>query len=270
MPMTRRPLWRLLLAGVLSLFLAHDAAAQSPARKPVAPAPPPAAAAQPPPPPPPQPAAMRQAKPLLIDVDGATMIQLPEPARTVFVANPEIADIHVATPTSVLVYGRRAGATTVFAIGESGATGTYPVRVSRTAGDIQAALQQEVPNGNLRVLVAPEGVTVSGSVATPREAERVRSLARQFVGEKQTLNFAVTVQGSTQVSLRVRVAEVSRNIDRRFGVNWGNLFNNGSIAVGLLTGRTTMTSFGSFVPPDPTNAFGSVGERLRADRRARS
>lgn len=259
MPMIGQTLARAsAMAGMIAVTLMHAAAAQpAPAKRPPATQPaPPAAAA---------PSAMRQSAPLLIDVDGATMIQLPEPARTVFIANPDIADIHVATPTSVLVYGRHAGATTVFAIGESGTTGSYPVRVSRSAADLKAALQQEVPNANLRVTVAPEGITISGTVPTPREAERLRSVARQFVGEKQTLNVAVTVQGSTQVSLRVRVAEVSRNIDRRFGVNWGNLFNNGSIAVGLLTGRTTMTNFGSFVPADPTNAYGSVGVAYRGN-----
>ena len=47
--------------------------------------------------------------------------------------------------------------------------------------------------------------------------------ARGFVGTGQTVESRLTVLGSQQVNLRVRIAEVSRNVIRNLGVNWSAL-----------------------------------------------
>jgi pilus assembly protein CpaC len=203
--------------------------------------------------------AIRNSAPLSIEVDKAQLIQLPESAKTVFVANPEIADVQVPTPTSFLIYGKKAGATTVFAISESGATSSYTVRVSRPISELAAAVHDAVPSAQVKISAALDGVTITGSVDSPRNAERLKAAARQYLGEKETINFDVAVSAATQVTLRVRVAEVSRNIDKQLGVNWQGLFNNGTLAVGLLTGRTAVSSFGNFVPATSSETFGSVG-----------
>src|SRR5690349_13153839 len=46
---------------------------------------------------------------LSVAAGGGTMISLPEPAVAVFVADPDIADVHVPTPRSVFVLGKKAG-----------------------------------------------------------------------------------------------------------------------------------------------------------------
>ena len=61
-------------------------------------------------------------------------------------------------------------------------------------------------------------MTISGSVDSPRDAERLKAAARQFLGDKETINFDVAVNMATQVTLRVQVAEVSRNVDKELGV----------------------------------------------------
>jgi len=249
-------LMALLLGALPTLALAQPtpAAAIKVAPTPAQPTP-----AQPTPVQPAQGQQIRQSAPIVMDTDNARLIQLPEPAKTVFVANPDVADIQIANSTSVLVYGKRFGTTTVFAIGETGVTASYAVRVTRPTGDIARALRLEVPSAQVTVTDGPEGITVSGHVGSPRDAEKLKAAAKQFVGEKQALNFSVAIDASTQVTLRVRVAEVSRNIDRRLGVNWGSLFNSGSLAVGVLTGRPTMSGFGTFNGGASTSAYGSIG-----------
>jgi pilus assembly protein CpaC len=213
-------------------------------------------------------AGIRQSPPIALDADTAQLIQLSEPAQTVFVANPEIADIHVASPTSVLVYGKKAGTTTVFAISETGLTTSYTIRVTAPTSEILGALRREVPSARVTVTAAPGGITLSGHVGSPRDAEKLRATAKQFVGDKQTVNFDVVVDAATQVTLRVRVAEVSRTVNQQLGVNWGSVFTSGSIAVGLLTGRAPLnvdastpanSVFGSFSRSTSTNTFGSIG-----------
>jgi len=202
---------------------------------------------------------VRQNAPIAVEVDKAQLMQLQEPAKTVFVANPDIADIQVPSPTTFLVYGKKAGSTTVFAIGESGATISYSVRVTRPAGEISAAVHGAVPGAKIKVSPTPDGVTISGSVDSPRDAERLKAAAREFLGDKETINFDVTISGSIQVTLKVRVVEVSRNIDKELGVNWDGIVSNGKLAVGLFTGRQAITTAGQFIAPTSPETFGSVG-----------
>jgi len=205
---------------------------------------------------------IRTSPPVTMDADTARLIQLPDPAKTVFIANPEIADIQVANPTSVLVYGKKPGTTTVFAISEAGVTTSYVVRISRPTSELLAALRREVPSAQVTVTSAPGGITLSGRVGSPRDAEKLKTIARQFVGDKDSVNFDVGVDAATQVTLRVRVAEVSRNINRALGVNLGALLNTGSLAVGLLTGRGVI---GAFAPTTATGTYGTAGAGVTAN-----
>src|SRR5262249_53432082 len=62
--------------------------------------------------------AMAQPRELSVAVSSARVVEFPRPARTVFIADPAIADIQVAAPTTVIVFGRKPGQTTLIAIGE--------------------------------------------------------------------------------------------------------------------------------------------------------
>ncbi|MEJ0019408.1 MAG: type II and III secretion system protein family protein [Acetobacteraceae bacterium] len=205
---------------------------------------------------------------LALDVDKAQLITLPEPASTVFVANPDIADVQVpgqSGQSSFLVFGRKPGETTIYALMGGGKAIGYAVTVRRAIGDVAGAIRRAVPDAKVSVSGTPGGLVITGRVATPADAQKVRETARQFIGEKENIDFNVAVEGATQVNLRVRVAEVSRSTDRQFGFNWAALFNNGSIAVGLLTGRLPVTSFGNFIRDTSLNPVSSLGFGYRGN-----
>ncbi len=174
--------------------------------------------------------------PIDLNTDTAQVIPLAAPAKTVFVANPAIADIQVASPTRVLVYGKKAGATTVFVISNSGVTTSYPIQVDRPTGELIAALHHEVPSAHVTVTATPDGITLSGDVGSPADAARLQSVAKQFLGDKQHLNFDVAINSSTQVTLEVRVAEVDRNVNKALGVHWDQLFGSQALSVAVLGG----------------------------------
>ena len=197
--------------------------------------------------------ALRQSAPVTINADQARMIRLSEPAKTVFVANPDIADVQVPTPTNFVIYGKKPGTTTIFAITESGATTSYTVRVTRPAGEIAAAVQAAVPTAKVHVTGTPAGVTISGSVDSPRDAEKVKAAARMFLGDKELIDFQLTISQATQVTLHVQVAELSRTVDKALGVNWSALANIGTIGRFPVPALTLNTN-GSTVS---TNALGA-------------
>ena len=202
-------------------------------------------------------------QPLIIDIDQAQLIQLPEPATTVFVANPDIADVQVPSTSRFVVFGKKAGTTTIYAMAGDGRVTSYTVTVRHPVNDITTALREQVPGAQVSVQSQPGGITISGSVASPRDAQKIRAVAQDFLGTKENINFNVAVAGSAQVNLRVRVAEVSRTTGKQFGFNWSALYNNGTIAIGLLTGRPPVSGFGNFLPSPstpPPYSFGFGGK----------
>jgi pilus assembly protein CpaC len=203
---------------------------------------------------------MIQAGAISVEVDKAQTIVLPVPAVTVFVPSPDIADVQANDPTRVVVYGRKAGSTSLYVTTKGGQVSTYTVNVVRSAGQVQDALRAIAPSAGVKVTSAPNGLTVTGAVGTPRQAEALKAKAQQFLGDKDTLNFEVSVTGGTQVNLQVRIAEVSKTVSKSFGFNWSALSNNGSVAVGLLTGRSpTNTGFGDFARDTSLAQLGSIG-----------
>jgi pilus assembly protein CpaC len=220
-----------------------------------------------------------QAQTVAVLVDRARIITLPEPAATVFVANPEIADVEVPNApnsTNVIVFGKKAGSTTVFALTASGKIWPYAVEVQRPVGDAADAIHKQVRGANVEVSSAPGGITISGTAASPQAVKQLKDAVRQFAGEKDAVNVNVAVEPSTQVTLRVRVVEVARAADKNFGFNWNAIFNNGTIAIGLLQGRLPIATatdaatggstpaFGSFLRSNASDVFGSLGAGYRS------
>jgi pilus assembly protein CpaC len=87
-----------------------------------------------------------------------------------------------------------------------------------------------MPGSNVRIDTVPSGLAISGQVANAGDAERVMELARSFLTGKQTADNRLTVASSIQISLRVRIAEMSRSVSRELGVNWQTLQGLGQYA----------------------------------------
>ncbi|MBT2189081.1 type II and III secretion system protein family protein [Sphingobium nicotianae] len=209
---------------------------------------------------------VKQAGVISVDVDKAMTIAKDEPAVTVFIANADIADVQANDPTRIVVYGKKPGSTSLYVTTRSGQVRAYTVNVVRGADQIQDALRATNPGAGVKVESASNGLTVTGQVATPREAEALKAAAQQYLQEKDGLNFNVAVTGGTQINLQVRIAEVSRSVSRSFGFNWSAVFNNGSVAVGLLTGRNPVTGgFGDFARDTSLNGLSSLGFGYHSD-----
>lgn len=198
-----------------------------------------------------------------VEVGKAQTLALPEAAKTVFIADPDVADVQATGHRRLVVYGRKAGQTTIDITSASGKVTAYTVNVDRAAGNVTAAIRAQAPSGDLRVTSTPKGLTINGLVATPREAEAVKSTAQQFVQNKDAVNMNVGVVGGTQVNLQVRIAEVSRSVGRQFGFNWESLVNNGSTTFGIAFGRDFIDASGTLLR-DPTTSLGSIALGYRS------
>ena len=183
---------------------------------------------------------------LVLEVHRGRLLRLSGAASSVFVADPGIADVQVHSPGIVYLLGKRAGSTTVYAVdAEDRILLRREVRVVHAVSRLRSALREIVPEADIRVLSVDGGIVLQGSVTSPREAEDARRLASRFLGEKEELINRLVVTAPTQVSLHVRIAEVSREVTRLFGINWDTALSPGDFMIGLASGR----AFNSGGPP---------------------
>ena len=174
----------------------------------------------------------------VLEVRQGQMIRLERPAASVFVADPETADVQAHSATLVYVFGRRAGRTTIFAVDqEENLLFSSAIEVRHPLSRIEELITGLGLGDRVAVQSIDGGIVLSGSVADPATAEDLRELVSQFVGENEVLINRLAVDAPTQVNLRVRVAEMSREVTRLFGIRWDGALSFGDFALGLGTGR---------------------------------
>lgn len=200
-----------------------------------------------------------RARSITVEVSKARLIRLPAPATTVFIADPAIADVQVPSPGNFIVFGKKPGSTQAYAFTDERQIASYTVHVIHPTGEIEQELKKAAPGGAVDVTSTPGGIVVNGRVATPLDAQKVKAAANQYLDAKEQNAFNVAVGSATQVNLRVRVAEVSRQAEKQFGFNWNALFNDGTIAIGLLTGRPPVSTWGNFNRDTSPNGLDSLG-----------
>jgi len=176
-----------------------------------------------------------------VEVNKGTMVRLPEPAATVFVANPKIADIQVKSPTLIYVYGKVVGETTLFAVNpRGGLLLNASVAVTHNLTQLNKALSDMLPDARIEARSVRGAVVLNGTVGSADEAEDARRLAAQFVPKAALVINRLDVEGPNQVTLRVRIVETSRSVLRDLGINWDAVFSINNFAVGLATGASTV------------------------------
>ncbi len=207
-------------------------------------------------------------RPIAVGIGGGILVHLPGPASTVLAADPKIARVEPASPTSLFVIGVARGTTSVIATNQAGeAVAQYVVRVSgrvapealgarRTGGaggsvvlHVQSAINRIVPGaGSVQVRKVGAAYVLSGAVATPAIAQQVEAIARAFAGKDPQLINQMTVLSSIEVNVRVRVAEISRTMVRQLGLNWQALGKASTWRFGLLTGAAATAPISALLP----------------------
>lgn len=191
---------------------------------------------------------------VLLEVGAGRLMRLQAPALTVLAADPRIARVQPASPTSLFIMAVAAGRTTIVATAEDGATvAEYDVVVQPGraadpaggappppgAGAVQSMVRRMVRGAEAITVsqLGPGTLVLSGSVPSAAEAVRAEAVARAYAGEGREVTNNLGVLSSIQVNLRVRVAEISRQVTRELGFNWQALANDGANwMIGLRTG----------------------------------
>ncbi len=185
-------------------------------------------------------------KDLNIEINRGALVRLSKAADTVFVANPDIADIQVKSTRMIYVFGKKAGETVLYAVdGDDNVLLNTRVRVTHNLAAFRTALRSAAPTSAIEVSTVGDSLVLSGDAGSAVQAENVRRLATRFApGEGAVVN-QMRVTTPNQINLRVRIAEVAREDLKQFGINWDAAFNISGFTFGLFTGNPVV--LGDFV-----------------------
>lgn len=187
-----------------------------------------------------------------VAVNQGQLVRLAKPVNSVFIADPAVADVQVKSPTLVYVIGKTAGSTTLYAVSEQDEVVlNTQVNVSFDASHVEQTIRDLVPRSTVSVSAIADTLVLSGKVYSAADGDDIRNIAARFVKDPKQLVNKMQVDAPNQINLRVRVAEVSRSIVKEFGINWQNVFNNGSITFGLATGAPVLGAASTLAMPQP-------------------
>ena len=177
-----------------------------------------------------------EAPSMQVEVSKGTMVRLKGPATTVFVADPDIADVQVKSPTQIYVFGKKPGETSLYATDErDNVLINTIVRVTHENSRLQEALRRIAPNSQLQFQTVGDYVFINGTARNAGEIHEARRIAGAIFGTTDRVVVQATVEGPSQVMLRVRVIEAQRQALKRVGINWEAVGRLGAFMLGLAT-----------------------------------
>jgi len=171
--------------------------------------------------------------PIMIEVSEGQLLRLDRAMSSVFIANPTIADVSAKSNKLLYLFGKSVGTTTLFALdGSDNVIANVTVTVSHNLSRLQSSLDELVPSAQIIASSVDGAIVLSGNVETATESENARRLAARFMGETGEVINRLAVTAPNQVNLRVRIAEVAREVINQFGFNWSGLYD-GAFQLGL-------------------------------------
>lgn len=145
-------------------------------------------------------------------------VDLPADARDVIVSNPQVAEAMLHSPRRITVIGIAPGETDAVFLDAAGRTIlSLRVRVDAGTSALQDTLDRMIPGGGVRAEAVNDSIILSGVAENPAQSTQASRIAAAFVSAPEKVLNLITVPGSDQVTLKVRVVEVQRNVIKQLG-----------------------------------------------------
>ncbi len=172
------------------------------------------------------------AESLDVPVNRAIVVESEEPFAEISIANAGIADVSTLSDRTIYVLGRAPGMTTLTLFDGAGNLLTnVRVRVAPDVTEFKERLRQILPNEQIEVRTANDGIVLSGTVSSSARLARALELAERYAPER--VSNLMNVGGVQQVMLKVRFAEMNRSVAKNLSASLG--FGGGDVTAGFNT-----------------------------------
>jgi len=209
--------------------------------------------AAPPPSPPVSPLPAANVSIIQVPIYKSRVLATRAAVKRISVGNPEIADILVTSPTQLYLLGRKLGSTNVL-LWDNGnrLIDSLEVEVGHDLSGLKDKLHQLMPNEKIEVFSSQGALVLRGQVTSATVMDTALKLARTYTaqtagvgdeagkgpvagatpGDALDVVNLMTIGGSQQVMLEVKVAEVQRSLLKTMNINFLAMGTSGNWAFG--------------------------------------
>ncbi|MCG7488421.1 type II and III secretion system protein family protein [Vibrio sp. Of14-4] len=201
---------------------------------------------------------------LEVNINEAQMVRLPQKAKSIFISNTHIADYQPMTNTKLMVFGKQAGTATMTILNDKEQViYSNKIRVVHDTQELDSLIKTQFPEASVKTESLGGKLWLKGSVPSPAMAHSIVNVAKGYLSpitasqgtndndssqsdssstqqaepsseNNDELINQLLVTMPTQVNIRVRIAEVSRNVSNTLGIKWGSLMGEGSSAENVI------------------------------------
>lgn len=156
---------------------------------------------------------------LRLTVGKSIVLDYPGDIRQISTSDPGIVDAVAVSTREVLLNAKAAGTATVVVWARSGERTIYSVNIEQNLEPLRRMLKDTFPTESIQVQSTKDSIALTGQVSTKDIAERAIAMVTPF-GRSIVNNLKVApLPVDKQILLRVRFAELNRNVTTAFGVN---------------------------------------------------
>lgn len=157
-------------------------------------------------------------QPVSIARGASFAVDLPTDARDVIIADPRVAEAMLHNSRRITIIGVGPGQTDAVFLDAAGRPIlSLKVRVDAGVSALQDTINRIAPGSQVTAEAINDSVVLTGLVTSPAEADRIVRVAGAFVSAPEKVLNMISVAGSDQVTLKVRVIEVQRNAIKQLG-----------------------------------------------------
>lgn len=212
---------------------------------------------------------------------AAQTIKVNSEIKTIFVADPKIADYQIVDKNKIVVFGKALGSTSLLAFdAQSNTITNKKIVVNKSLEGIQQQIQLKYPYANVSIYNLGEQVVLSGTVATEQERDEINIMVgellckesddyimewqvqggdddddyeMEFMKRRHFKGVVNNIEVATvkQVNVKLSIAEVSQSFIEEFGIQLGSKGQSAGIFVNPLT---------SFSASDIITVISAIGD----------
>ncbi len=200
---------------------------------------------------------------LAVPLYQSRVVTVITPANRVSVANPDVADIVVISPTELYVLGKDLGTTNVLLWDRSShLIGAINVEVQHDLDSLKRKFAELLPGQSIEVRASQRSIVLSGRVSDAEAMNAATRIAATYLAQIQTAKKTeefqqanqskredksvgevinlLQVSGAQQVMLEVKVAEINRTEVKRLDAQFNSIARGlGNFNIGGVNGGAT-------------------------------
>src|SRR3984893_11545888 len=185
-------------------------------------------------------------------VGRSLVITSPARIKRVSLADPNIAEAIVVSPTQVLVNGKVPGGVSLLIWDETDQSQAFEVSVDIDVLGLSQKIHEVFPTEPVHIETSKDMVMLSGRISSAAVADKILEVVKNTT-PKVTSLMEVPTAPKAEILLQVNFADVNRSKLSQFGINLLSL--PGSKNIGTLSTQ-------QYAPPDMTTSGSGLGSRF--------